>query len=64
MGERFDQNVSLAARDSRHWEVLAAHAAELSPMSLTTAECVANVVMGADKAGKHDLANTIDRLDK
>ena len=46
------------AHDCHHREVPAAHPTELSPMPLTTVECVVDVVMDADKAEKHDLANT------
>ena len=60
VGERLDINVSLLTRDCRHREVLAAQTAELSPMPLTTAECVYDVVMDANDARKYDLVNAVD----
>ena len=45
---------------TRHRELLVAQATELSGISVMTVECVADVIMGADEAVKHDLANTVD----
>ena len=51
----------ITAQSCHHQELLAGHAIELSPMFLLTdTEAVADVVMGAEKAGKYDLANAVD----
>ena len=60
VGERADREALLAARDRGHREVLAGHAAEPHVLGTPAEEGVADVVVGADEAGQHDLAAAVD----
>ena len=60
VGERADREALLAARDRRHREVLAGHAAEPHVFGAPAEEGVADMVVGADEAGQHHLAGAVD----